>query len=382
MKFFRAILLFVFAYHVSAEDTEENPSRNRTRGRYGITYGKNADFSKYPFYTRIWTKCSGSTYFCGGTIVDYNKVLTAGHCVYGCQEFLVCVGSGVTLDTTYCFYVTDMTKVCVHKGFHEAQKVRQFNDDLALITIDGNIFRACPNGVAIAPFLDTCPTASCETYKNSVGVAIGCGETHDSMLSKVLQEAGQKPVTTAEGLKTFGIISPSSKYSLCFTVSSTSDYRMSTCSGDSGSPLLYPNPVTGDMEVVGVLSFGTADCDTGSPSAFTFLAKYKNFIKHNYECVSLSAIQAQLANVQSSFNAYRINMKPRNEEIWKNSETMRFTETTEQTNTMKPNVDFSKYDISNTEKPTDDEKKCESKIALIKMFFKMCLEFFKALMSL
>lgn len=47
------------------------------------------------------------------------------------------------------------------------------------------------------------------------------------------------------------------------------------CSGDSGGPLLV------DGVQVGVISFGTVDCQLGLPSVYTGLTEYRDWILEN-----------------------------------------------------------------------------------------------------
>lgn len=276
----------------------------------------------------------------------------------------MCVGSGSTYDTTSCYYVNDLSKVCVHKGFHAALKGGQFCDDLALITLNGNIFQKVPTGVALAPLCSACYTSSCVDYEGVVGTTIGCGETENGTLSTVLKEAGQVVIPQLEGIKKYSNLSPPSKYSLCFTKSSTADQRMSTCAGDSGSPVLFPNPITNKLEVCGVLSFGTANCVNGDPSAFTYLAKYIHFIKWGYESITLEQIKNESASVQSSFNSYSINMRPRSEAIWEDTRVKK----DHNENVLKPNDDLAMHNI--------DQKDEKTRFTGIKLFFKAMSDFF------
>lgn len=46
-----------------------------------ITGGQEATPGQFPYQAAMFVTASGGTYFCGGTILDANTVMTAAHCV-------------------------------------------------------------------------------------------------------------------------------------------------------------------------------------------------------------------------------------------------------------------------------------------------------------
>ena len=52
-----------------------------------------------------------------------------------------------------------------------------------------------------------------------------------------------------------------------------------TCHGDSGGPLVGIDPISKQVEVVGILSFGVNKCNGVKPAVYTRVAKYLPWIK-------------------------------------------------------------------------------------------------------
>ena len=52
-----------------------------------------------------------------------------------------------------------------------------------------------------------------------------------------------------------------------------------SCGGDSGGPLIVRKSKTSPMYLLGVVSFGTRDCGTGSPGVYTRVESYISWIR-------------------------------------------------------------------------------------------------------
>uniref|UniRef100_A0A336MKH9 CSON002428 protein n=1 Tax=Culicoides sonorensis TaxID=179676 RepID=A0A336MKH9_CULSO len=310
-----SFILLTFVYHSNTKETDtKNVASARTRAQYGITYGTEVDILKYPYFVRIWFRRNQQTFFCGGCIVNINVVLTAAHCVYQSDEFLICSKSSNTQDTSSCQHVKDKKNIIIHKGFHEAMQIGQFYDDLALIHVEKSFFETVSNLIALAPLCSVCDVSTCKDHVGKEVKIIGCGETATGALSQKLQEADQVIIDDVQGKNAFpSLKSASHKYNLCYTLSATSDKRISSCSGDSGSPLLIPNPVTKQVEVCGVASFGTVNCTSGQPSGYTYIGSYMNFIKYAHDGITLDSIQNTTVSIAQAFRQYNVEMKPRSE---------------------------------------------------------------------
>lgn len=71
------LLLIFFASRIL---TEEGASKGR--GRYGIYYGSSANYPEYNFFAKLWLKRNNSTFFCGGSIIDYVTLHKANFYLY------------------------------------------------------------------------------------------------------------------------------------------------------------------------------------------------------------------------------------------------------------------------------------------------------------
>ena len=56
-----------------------------------------------------------------------------------------------------------------------------------------------------------------------------------------------------------------------------------SCNGDSGGPLVYRQASDYPWYQVGVVSFGTSQCGTGTPGVYTRVSAYMDWISKNME---------------------------------------------------------------------------------------------------
>ena len=107
-------------------------------------------------------------------------------------------------------------------------------------------------------------------------MVLGWGLTRDGEeeLSKSLQEAEVRTITnTACELEFPMVVTPSN---LCIS----GEGGRSTCSGDSGGPLLLQSETSGLYKQVGVTSFGSLpSCQSGIAAGFTRVASYLQWIE-------------------------------------------------------------------------------------------------------
>lgn len=139
--------------------------------KFGITFGRNAKIEEFYCFCRIWIeRIDGRTYFCGGSLIAHNQILTAAHCFFEAKKLYACCGSNSCRTTEgKCYYSENTKGAFVHKGFLHASTRGALYDDVAYIKT---------NGTFISPKSKPCKL--CTKTSNLEGeymTVAGCGVT-------------------------------------------------------------------------------------------------------------------------------------------------------------------------------------------------------------
>lgn len=155
-------------------DDDDDPTTPRPRRTFGVTYGQNVTIQSYPCYCRLWIlRVDGYTYFCGGTLIASNQIVTAAHCMVGTEQIYACCGSASCLTQSgTCYYSATAAGVFIHPGFLQATLVGAMFDDIAYIRVNGSFLS--PNTKPCG-FCSMSSTAL-ETAPSTLQV-VGCGVT-------------------------------------------------------------------------------------------------------------------------------------------------------------------------------------------------------------
>merc|ERR1712156_93904 len=216
------------------------------------------------------TDTSSFSFFCGGTILDATTILTAAHCYDGkdltATDFFIAAGATHVADgSAQTAFVESIT-------LHEDYNANTINNDVAILklktalTFNDNVKPACLPAATLTP--------------SGVAVASGWGligqepnvSTFDLMYVA-------KPVilnTQCTSPNTSWGTSQITSQMIC---AGDADGCESTCSGDSGGPLI----IAGDNDVatlIGPTSFGpAAGCGTaGLPAVYAYTIPFLDWI--------------------------------------------------------------------------------------------------------
>lgn len=223
-----------------------------------IVGGYDAREGEYPWFVSL--EYSGQ-FYCGGSLLSGNKVLSAAHCFFDSAGEIalptqVRIGHVGTTDGE----TVGVDCVTIHPDF--ASDMMGLYNDVAVLTLSTSA--TTTNFVRLNGDTDF-PSMEGETL-----TAIGFGRTTSGgSTSSSLQKATEQFVPEDDCQATWSCAS--SEYHLC----AAEGTNIGVCQGDSGGPLL---DISGKQ--VGITSFGDAACGT-PPDVFANVAPYKNWIEEH-----------------------------------------------------------------------------------------------------
>lgn len=241
-----------------------------------IIDGVNTSPNKHPSITVILT----GTSLCGGTVINPQWILTAGHCVVNQGKLVdlskVSVGINPTRTEGRSIFAKEWitaSKIIVHPNYSLP------NNDIALIQ------------------LSKATNAKVETLNNDSNGLVGEIATIVGMGSTTRQEPNEEVQNKIPDFLQEAQV-PIIKWDICNNVfkggvpanilcAGYSSRRADVCSGDSGGPMYVQK--NGVKVQVGVVSFG-AGCGVGNPSGYTDVSKYQSFLERYASPIFLNSV--------------------------------------------------------------------------------------------
>ncbi|KAL1501978.1 hypothetical protein ABEB36_007196 [Hypothenemus hampei] len=237
-----------------------------------IIGGDVATAHEYPFQVALYIYVQNTLYFCGGTLIDQQWVLTAAHCVESATSIIVVLGShdlSVQEDSRIAFNTSSYR-------IHELWDSDLIQYDIALIKL--------PETVLLKDYIGTVAITdtTTETFSGLTSRCLGWGKTVLGSLSTVLRYV-DAPVITNEECASYDDYG---NYIVSQHLCTSGTNIVGSCNGDSGGPLLI------DGIQVGIVSFGAEDCAAGFPSVYTRLSEFQTWVASTTENSSIEVTEA------------------------------------------------------------------------------------------
>ncbi len=267
-----AILLLLCGCHVSGINGLKSTVSQARDLETRIVGGTVADPQRYPYHSQLilFFSFEGGPYYCGGSLIASDIVLTAAHCLsiptFGPIDSIdVWVNSSASYDFTRFGIERSAADFVVHPRYNDVTE----ENDIAIIKLN--------KAVTSVPFVKINRNASIPLATRSL-TAIGLGYTSDEAVDRAdyLMEVSMKPVSfqTCKNVTSFGDAIVVDELMLC------AGGAKDTCLGDSGGPLFVRGNIARNDVQVGITSFGS-DLGCGIedvPAVYTRVSLYAQWI--------------------------------------------------------------------------------------------------------
>lgn len=231
-----------------------------------IISGSEAVAGQFPWQV-ILKRDEWDDLLCGGSIISNSWVLTAGHCCYGRDSLYLVFGS-IELNPAEALNMTS-TSLFVHPNYND-----KMNNDVALVQLPQQLIFSS----SVQPITLVTRAQASNNFVGTLATIAGFGLIDDEYLdySQTLLYAQVQIIANDKCTTIFGetVVIAST---MC--ADGYGGSNMSTCSGDSGGPLIAYNSNTGTWQQIGINSFVAEDqCTSGLPSGYVRLTSFLDYI--------------------------------------------------------------------------------------------------------
>ncbi|KAG7469189.1 hypothetical protein MATL_G00126300 [Megalops atlanticus] len=223
-----------------------------------IVNGENAVPGSWPWQVSLQE--STGFHFCGGSLISQYWVVTAAHCGVSPSRHRVILGEHNRQSNTEQIQVKFIAKAITHPYYNR----QNFNNDITLLKLSSPAQmtpRVSP--VCLA-------TSSTSVPSGTLCVTTGWGRTGTTSSPHYLQQVALPLLSPAQCKQYWGQ-NRITDAMICAGASG-----VSSCQGDSGGPLVCER--SGVWSQVGIVSWGTSNCNVRAPAVYARVSYLRNWI--------------------------------------------------------------------------------------------------------
>ncbi|XP_066591877.1 soluble guanylate cyclase 89Da-like [Prorops nasuta] len=238
-----------------------------------IVGGNTTSVFEYPWLVSMSKQ---GTFYCAGSLITRRHVLTAAHCMEGFDKrgIRLVLADSNRKNRAPTSIVRRVKSVVTHENFHSYT----FNNDIAIIEMD----RPVPvDGIVRTACL---PEDKAIDYTGALATVVGWGRTGESQpVSDELRKVSL-PILSEEECEQAGY--QKDRITENMFCAGFLEGERDACFGDSGGPL-HVQGTSGQLEVIGIISWGRGCARPNFPGIYTKLNNYLGWLKDQLadECV-------------------------------------------------------------------------------------------------
>ncbi|NWQ63422.1 CTRL protease, partial [Neopipo cinnamomea] len=224
-----------------------------------IINGQTAVPGSWPWQVSLQTR-TGS-HFCGGSLINQYWVVTAAHCNFNPNAHVVVLGEYDLSSSAEAIQVKTVSVAITNPGWNP----NTMNNDITLLRLS----TPARLGSRVAPIC--LAPANLVLPNNARAVTTGWGRTNPNSqgLATALQQVVVPLISQSQCMQYWGNRITSAM--IC-----AGGAGATSCQGDSGGPLVYQS-ANGWM-LIGIVSWGTSNCNTHTPAVYTRVSHFRNWI--------------------------------------------------------------------------------------------------------